>query len=71
MQEYGIWDDLNGGFVDAGFYSEETAQAARDELFATEHDAYEDKDLKVLPICPDHDEQPRDTCEECMTEEDE
>jgi hypothetical protein len=62
--EYGIFSDE--GCLECGFYSESKARiAARGSEYADEPDVY------VAEMCPDHEEQPRDTCEECFTDDDE
>lgn len=66
--EYGVFED--GACIEAGFHGE-TGKAAAEEhmtsLIAVEPDmadAYE-----VAEICPDHDEQPKNGCEECATDD--
>ncbi len=66
--EYGVFED--GACIEAGFHGE-TGKAAAEEhmtcLIAVEPDmadAYE-----VAEICPDHDEQPKNGCEECAEED--
>ena len=57
MSEYGLFNDE--GCVEAQFYSVE--EALRALKFYDPDD-----DIDVREICPDHDEQARDTCEECF-----
>ena len=65
---YGAWSEGAGGFVYSGDCATEVANWAADELreYAKEDDT--DK-FQILAMCPDHDEQPKDGCEECATEE--
>lgn len=63
--EYGIWSDLAGGFID-GQMSAERAEQERDRLVA--EDGEEADDLKVVELCEQHEEQPKDGCEECASE---
>ena len=62
--EYGVFED--GACIEVGFHGENGKAAAEEHmasLVAAEPDmadAYE-----VAEICPDHDEQPRNGCEEC------
>ncbi len=57
MIEYGIFNDE--GLVEGQFYSEGEALEAR----VTRHS--DDLWAEVHEVCPDHEEQPRDGCEEC------
>lgn len=63
--EYGIWSDAAGGFIETQMRSPREAAEARDALVA---DGEETSDLKVLEICPDHEDQPKAACEECFAE---
>lgn len=63
MTEYGIFNDE--GCVEAQFYSREEAEAAIADRYTDETD----DDLEIHEVCPDHEEQRRDVCEECFTEE--
>jgi hypothetical protein len=58
--EYGLFSDE--GCVEAGFTSWIHAH-----LFLQCYS--EEDDLEVLEICPDHEGQPKDFCEECGREE--
>jgi hypothetical protein len=60
MTEFGLFNDE--GCVEAGFYSQ--AEAERANVNAED-------DLSVHEICPDHDYQERDTCEDCFADEEE
>lgn len=68
--EYGVFED--GACIEAGFHGEvgkAAAEAHMADLVTVEPDmadAYE-----VAEICPDHDEQPKNGCEECDAEESE
>lgn len=68
MTEYGLFNDE--GCVEGQMYSPEEAVQRLAELIATGEIDETDHGLAVLPICSDHDEQPRDTCEECFTDDD-
>jgi len=58
--EWGIFNDE--GCIEAGFYS----QYGADEAALIYRN---DEAVTVAKICPDHEEQPADTCEECYSEE--
>lgn len=66
MIEYGVWSDAAGGFIETGLWSDVEAQQA---LFAQIRAGEDPGDLDVLPVCPDHEEQPARSCEECDAEE--
>jgi hypothetical protein len=59
MIEYGLFNDE--GCVEAGFYSKEEA-----ERLSVLYDP--EDELVIHEICPDHDEQAKDTCEACFSE---
>lgn len=69
MTEYGIFSEAAGGCVFHPCYSPEEAETERQRLIAEEGEP--DEDLTVKEMCPDHtdEEQPKDGCEECFTEE--
>jgi hypothetical protein len=67
MTEYGIWVDEDGGFTETGLRSREEAQRAIDDMRFAEP-CLSDYTLSVVEICPDHEEQPKDGCEECSAE---
>lgn len=58
--EFGIFTDE--GCIEAGFFSRDAAEAVRLERYAGEVAA-------VHEICPDHEEQPRDACEDCDSDD--
>lgn len=60
MTEFGLFSDE--GCVEAQMYSHAQAKARLVELVAEDEDNGE---LGIYEICPDHEEQARDTCEEC------
>lgn len=68
MPEYGVFED--GACIEAGFHGEDGKAAAEEHaasLISADPDmvdAYE-----VAEICPDHDEQPRNGCEECAEDD--
>lgn len=67
-REHGIYSTPDGGFAVTQMWSREEADdEARRLVAAGEFDA---GDLEILEICPDHAEQPRETCEECATDDD-
>jgi hypothetical protein len=66
--EHGVWSDAAGGFVDTQLYGQASMREALDALIAQGEDP---EDLKVLAICPEHEEQVADTCDECLAEDDE
>lgn len=60
--ECGVYSDAAGGFLETQLPSTAEAEQARHDLLAGGEDA---EDLTVLWICPDHEEQPADSCEDC------
>lgn len=68
MIEYGIWSDLAGGLID-GQMSKASAETERLRLIA--EDGEEADDLKVVELCEQHEEQPKEGCEDCAAEWDE
>lgn len=62
MTEYGIFDD--SGCLESGFYSEDEAEEAIQKRYPDE------EALRIYEICPDHEDQARDTCESCMEDDD-
>ncbi|QDN64373.1 hypothetical protein [Streptomyces sp. S1D4-14] len=67
--EYGIFSESAGGCIYAPCYSTGETETERQRLIT--EDGEEADDLTVKELCPDHEEQPKDGCEECFTEEDE
>lgn len=65
---YGAWSEGAGGFVYTGDCATEVANWAADELQTLAKDDDTDT-IQILAICPDHDEQPKNGCEECGTED--
>lgn len=64
MTEYGLFNDE--GCLEAQMYSPEEAEARRQEYIAEgEHP----DDVTAKEICPDHEGQPKDSCEECFADE--
>ncbi len=67
MIEYGVFE--YGGCIESGFYGDGGLTLAKErmgvqvDLNPDLADAY-----KVLAICPDHEEQPNNGCEECAEE---
>lgn len=57
---YGVWDDNDAGFVHVVDCAQDAATWAQDELYAEP-----DYDLRVMAVCPDHEDQPAYGCEEC------
>ena len=60
--EYGIFNDE--GCIESQLWTEGEAQIALAHWY-TEGERH----LSIHRICPDHDEQPADFCEECLAEE--
>lgn len=68
-QEYGIWTDNDGGFTEAQLYSLEEAEDRLAEIIGESKDPESEReDLSIKEICPDHEGQVKDGCEECATE---
>lgn len=63
--QYGIFNDE--GCIEANLWSKDQAEAALD-LWVEEGEDRED--LSIEALCPDHEEQPKDGCEECATDGD-
>lgn len=76
MDEYGIWSDLAGGFIETDFHDEAGKAEAQEQIddackgFGGDLDPDEAVACSVIRICPDHEEQPADGCEECDADED-
>ncbi|MEV5940652.1 hypothetical protein [Streptomyces sp. NPDC051994] len=65
--EYGIFED--GACIEAGFHGESgNAQAERAATGLVADNPEMAGAYEVLEICPDHDEQPRHTCEDCASD---
>jgi hypothetical protein len=67
---YGAWSEGAGGFVYSGDCATEVANWAADELRTLAKEDDTDK-LEILAVCHEHEEQPKDGCEECNAEADE
>jgi hypothetical protein len=63
MTEYGIFSEAAGGCIYAPCYSAQEAEQERDRMVSEEGEEVED--LTILELCPDHEEQPKNGCEEC------
>jgi hypothetical protein len=61
--EFGVFNDE--GLLEGQFYSRKAAEEALADLYA------EDDEAEVAIVCPDHEEQRREHCEECNAEDDE
>jgi hypothetical protein len=64
-QEFGVWSQTEGGFVEDGFWSKVEAQVRAAEL---NDEVEDDEEHTVLEICPDHEGEPANACEECHAE---
>lgn len=60
MTEYGVFS--SEGCLEAGFWN--LADAVKRAQY---YQAQGEDDAMASDICPDHDEQPYDSCEECMS----
>jgi hypothetical protein len=72
MAEYGIWTIDGGGFTERDLHSPEDTEARLAEIIRDSEDPQTDReDLRVEELCPEHadDEQPKNGCETCATEE--
>jgi len=67
MTEYGIFSEAAGGCIYAPCCSTGEAETERQRLIA--EDGEEPDDLTVVELCPDHEEQPKNGCEECVDED--
>jgi hypothetical protein len=63
MVEYGIWSDLAGGLVD-----HQMSKKQAEERVQQLKDLDEDPDPKVVELCEQHEEQPKEGCEQCAEE---
>lgn len=66
LGEHGVWSDAAGGFVDTQLYGQASMRESLNALIAQGEDP---EDLRVLAICPEHEEQPVDTCGECLADD--
>lgn len=68
MTEYGLFNELDRteGCFEAGLYSREEAEERRQEYIAG---GEAPEDITVEELCPDHEGQAKDSCEECFTDE--
>lgn len=70
MREYGIFSEEGGGCIFHPCYSPEEAEVERQRLITV--DGEDADDLTVRELCLEHEEQPKDGCEDCFeAEEDE
>lgn len=67
MTEYGIFSEAAGGCIYAPCHSVQEAEQERDRMVS--EDGEEVEDLTIEELCPDHEEQPKNGCEECADEE--
>lgn len=66
--EYGVFED--GECIETGYHGDLGRVAAGATLKAyTDDPARDGLTYEVKELCPDHEEQPKDSCEECFTEE--
>ena len=63
MTEFGIWSDEDAGFVECQLWSVKEGVERLIE-YAAEYGCVSD-DLRVVEVCPDHEEQPKHGCAEC------
>jgi hypothetical protein len=68
VPELGIWSGQAGGFITTQLYSQAEAETEMHSLVTQAGE--EADDLSIVEMCPDHDEQPKDSCEICESEED-
>jgi hypothetical protein len=61
--EYGIFSEDAGGCIYAPCYSTSEAETERQRLIT--EDGEDADDLTVRELCTEHEEQPKDSCEEC------
>lgn len=60
-REYGVFNAE--GCIERGFYTRVLA-----DVVAMRYLTGGDIDAYAAELCPDHEEQPRDTCEDCATD---
>jgi len=61
VTEYGVWSDEAAGFIETGLWTPAEAK------IAWLHHSADDETARVRKICPDHEEQPANECEECLS----
>lgn len=61
MVEYGLFNDE--GLMEGQFYGPEEARAAIADRYT------EEDELEVHEVCPEHEGERRDVCEDCFAEE--
>lgn len=61
---YGVWDELAGGFTFAVDCAMDAANWAAEQL-----DEDPDGEMTIKAICREHEEQPKDGCEECLADD--
>lgn len=65
-QRYGVWSEADGGYIAI----EDDRHSALNERSRLIHECGEYTDgLTVMAECPEHEEQPKDGCEDCNAEE--
>ncbi len=67
--EFGIYTQNDDGFVASHLYSMEEAESVFASLVAEaspEDRAEASEDMKILYMCPDHEEQPLIGCYDCL-----
>lgn len=69
MPEFGVFNDE--GCIESGFITLEAAEARAQEYrenYERNSDEDGDPDAVAKELCPDHEEQAKDDCEECFAE---
>lgn len=68
MNEYGIWTENDGGFIERDLHNLTEATGRLAEIIRESDDPEAVREeLRVEELCPDHadDEQPKNGCEAC------
>ncbi|MEU0857455.1 hypothetical protein ABZ352_18730 [Streptomyces griseofuscus] len=64
--QYGVWDEGAGGFVYVADCATDAGNWAVEVLIPEDPDV----EMAVKAVCPDHEEQPAATCEDCYRDQD-
>ena len=68
MKEMGLYSEPDAGFVETQLYTQESVAEAIQRYVDMDGDP---EDVRMEFICPEHEEQIEDYCEECFAEEEE
>lgn len=71
MIEYGVWSEIEDGFIERGYWSYDAARLAIAEQYADEDE--DEDEVTARQLCNEHrdEEQPQEGCELCYAEDEE